>query len=83
VKLTTPRLFLAMLTITIVSVVGGLIWVHEREPPEDPNAPPTGPSSVIRGVMKRAAARDAKARQAQALDLERLYHSDGGEPMQQ
>ncbi len=77
-KLTTTRLFVAMLTITVVAVVGSLIWLHEREPPEDPNAPPTGPSTVIRGIMKRAAAREAKERADQRRQLEQMFRTDGG-----
>lgn len=68
-----------MITLTVVVVIGSLVWVHEREPPEDPNAPPRGPSTVIGGIRKRAAIRAAKARQAEAEQIDRLLRTDGGE----
>jgi hypothetical protein len=79
VRLTTTRLLLAGFTLTIVVVVGALVLLHEREPPEDPKAPPTGPSSVIRGVMKRAAARADAERRNQALGIEQALHDAGSD----
>jgi hypothetical protein len=60
-------------------VLGSLVYLHEREPPEDPNAPPTGPSTVIGGIRKRAAARTARARAATALEIKNMVQGDGGE----
>jgi len=51
-------------------------------PPEDV-AHPTGPSTVIRGIMKRNAERQARERRRGALDIERVLRGepppDGGD----
>lgn len=77
-KLTTPRIFLTMFTLTVAAVLGSLIYLHEREPPPDPDAPPTGPSTVIGGIRKRAAARTAKARETTALEIKHMVAGDAG-----
>lgn len=45
---------------------------------DDEHAPPTGPSTVIRGVMKRAKERDVRERQTALRELEKALRSDGG-----
>jgi len=68
-----------MLLVTIAAIAIPLSFLHDREPPFDPKAPPTGPSSVIRRLRQSATARQTRARQAQALALETLvYPPDAG-----
>ena len=76
-RLTTTRLLVAGFTFTLVAVVGSLLVLRERERPYDPKAPPTGPSSVIRGIRKRAAERAANERRNQALGIEQALHDAG------
>ena len=70
-KLTTTRLFLAFFSITIVAVIGGLIWLHEREPAPDPSAGPRGPSDLIRLLRKQQQEKLASERRAMAESLRR------------
>jgi hypothetical protein len=44
--------------------------------PREDVAHPTGPSTVIRGIMKRNAERTARERQQGALELERVLRGD-------
>ena len=77
-RLTTTRLLVAGFSFTAVAVVGSLLLLREREHPEDPHAKPTGPSTVIRGIKKRAADRADAQRRAEALGIEQAL-KDAGE----
>jgi hypothetical protein len=44
---------------------------------DDEHAPPTGPSTVIRGIMKSAAERRAKEERERVYSLERAYRGEG------
>jgi hypothetical protein len=46
---------------------------------DDEHAAPTGPSTVIRGIMRRDAERRARERQERALSLERALRPDAAE----
>ncbi len=70
----------AVLALALIALGAGQWSNHSRNgqtiPPDDVSRP-TGPSTVIRGVMERAADRRARERREQALDVERLLR---GEP---
>ncbi|HZS40042.1 MAG TPA: hypothetical protein VFF06_24585 [Polyangia bacterium] len=77
------RAVLPLVAVTALALVVTFAaqWLnHSRNgltnPPDDP-AHPTGPSTVIRGIMKRNAERRARERREGALDIERVLR---GEP---
>lgn len=63
------------LPLVLVAVALAAIALLSRSPAPAP--PPPGPSTVIRKIMRQAAAEKAKDRQRQALSVE---HALAGEP---
>jgi hypothetical protein len=80
------RIGLGLLGITLAGLGAALFgqWSnHSRNGltiAEDERAPPTGPSTVIRGIRRRAEERQARERRAHALAVEALLRADGGAP---
>jgi hypothetical protein len=72
------RGFIVLFALTAVSLALAL-WLERARPaaPEDLRKP-VGPSTVIRGIRERAAAREQRERRARALELEAALHGDGG-----
>jgi hypothetical protein len=69
-----------MFALSIIAIIVPLLFLHDREPPFDPHAPPTGPSTLIRRLRQTATARQIRDRQSQALALDHLLFGDAGPP---
>jgi hypothetical protein len=70
----------AAVLVALLLVLGLGHWSNHSQngqtiPPDDVSRP-TGPSTVIRGIVKRAADRRARERREQALDVERILRGD-------
>jgi hypothetical protein len=69
-----------MLALSVIAIIVPLLFLHDREPPFDPHAQPTGPSTLIRRLRQSATARQIRDRQSQALALDHLLYSDPAPP---
>ena len=68
-KLKPTHWLLVLFCVSIGAIVFALARLDEREQPEDPQARPTGPSQLIRGMRTKAARLKAVADQRRAQQL--------------
>ena len=70
----------ALVAMSVLALVALALFLEGRhtEQPDDPSAPPRGPSTLLRGIRRRAALRQAQEIQGRALEMEGALQMDAG-----